>query len=720
MQPINHRPFVPLPSPPQSFSNRVSQLVKSLNCWPSQPPDTLLVEPQEATLPYLLDYAAAPKIFAEPLDDLSNLSPVQLLRLAALMTLPEAPQAANLPSGARQYMEILQTRSTLAQDIQRIKQIEEFSEEEKYAAIAHYIERFNIYLKDVDQEKILRLVPYLHTVNLQGFGNIALGKQIVKKCPHLVVLKLNDGRFLEGITTLPHCRQLHCNHIPLRALPKLPRCLDLNCSGCIHLRELPALPLCQELDCHNCPHLRVLPELPLCKMLDCRFCTNMRSLPQLPSCERLECSLCIFLRFLPPLPLCKELNCACCTALIALPALPKCEKVVLFKCTALRTIPALPVCQMINCHRCTALTALPTLPHCRQLLCSFCPLHELPELPWHAYVNSNDEGSTTVQFSGLKIEIEKFAAQPVTLLLLLGEYLLKNKPFPNIYYFENGIPNQAIDVGGVRRDFVTKLCLTLFNELKMEDNFPLAAKGDERAYRSLGCLLAHCYQENSFYKTGPLFDPGVYRCMLTPHPGSDEWFLTNYLHLIKAPDLDRESDLTKLAYLAEPAAADLSKYTRSYFNNPKNRAALRQTLLLRAKEHPQLIAISWMAQEFRKRVPNITGDLQKRIEGILSNEALKQKLSISDLKTERYLTNWIDTHEDLLEKFVYAVTGSRALCSNRIIVEVYNRDKNFIPVAHTCSFTLELSRNYENQEVFDQKMGCFLENALAGSGFTLA
>lgn len=130
-----------------------------------------------------------------------------------------------------------------------------------------------------------------------------------------------------------------------------------------------------------------------------------------------------------------------------------------------------------------------------------------------------------------------------------------------------------------------------------------------------------------------------------------------------------------------------------------------------------------MAQELRKRVPVLAHNLQERVEGILNKVALKRKLkweftSSRFHKTQGYLSHWIDNHEEKLEKFVYAVTGNRTLCADDLKIQVFDRDKNFIPVAHTCFFSLELSGNYESQEVFDQKIDYFLENALEGSGFT--
>ena len=333
-----------------------------------------------------------------------------------------------------------------------------------------------------------------------------------------------------------------------------------------------------------------------------------------------------------------------------------------------------------------------------------------------------------------------------------GYHLLRNRPFPNIYYFEKGVRSAAIDVGGVRRDFVTRLCENLFKDkkdpgvaqgkfLELDGGFPSGEQ--EEAFRTLGCLFSLCYPENSYFKTGPLFHEGVYRCLLAPgEPGSDEWLLSNYLEILGAPaaakqliDLSKETptlqakELEFLAYLVDPAASDLSPYTQDYFNDKTNRESLRNALLDTAKQNQKLKAISRIAGEMKRKLGTISGqNLQDRIEGVINAAALKGKLewgfsgNISDpQKTVGYLTAWIDRSDKAkLETFVRAVTGNRTLCADNIIIQVFDRGREFIPVSHTCSFTLELSGNYETQEKFNQKLEFFLEHSLAGSGFTAA
>lgn len=780
MQPITNNIYSVPVYQQQTNSNRVSRFISNWNCWPGMDRE---VAPLRLRLhPLFLDQATTQEIIdflkTGPLIDVSTLTRPQLLRLGAILTLPDTPQdMVNLmPPFVKDFMSILRKWA--------YKQLSD--EEEKNIYLAHVIEKNENSIKTLStflkEEELLRLAPYMHYVDLCNFPDIELGRRFLQRCTNVNHLLFNDGRLIEGLQELP-CQILDCsNSINLTALPALPRCQDLKCIK-TELTSLPALPLCrklycnespsiatigalplcQDLQCYNCPSLTALPELPCCEKINCTHCDLLESIRALPLCKELDMSNCKSLTALPPLPACQKLTACACTNLTALPALPMgkeinvsgsglrnlsalplCKTLDCCSCRHLTALPALPECEVLDCSNCSTLTALPQLPHCSRLACrncsllisipplplcqtlhcSGCNLAELPEVPFYTHVFTAEENINALPSASLEIDLEMFAADPIALLLKLGEFLLKNEPFPNIYYFEKGVRNLAIDLGGVRRDFVTKLCTHLFNApgLKLDDHLPSArTENEERAYRALGSLLAYCIPAHTFYKTGPLFDSVAYRCIETPNSGTDEWFLTNYLQLINAPALELfDLNPASIAYLAEPDISDVSLYTQQFIMS--NREAIRQSVLLRAKQDARLKAIAWMAQEIRKKMPKLPPNLQQCIEGIVTKEALKKKLSWknSNPKTENYLANWIDKHEELLPKFLYAVTGIRTLCAHPLVMDVYDRAKNFIPIAHTCSFTLELSGNYENQAVFDEKLNYFLENALAGSGFTAA
>ncbi len=683
-------------------------------------------------LPVLLDHASTQNIgdilsISPPVGDIPQaLTKQQLIRLTA--ALPNNQDKTTLPPFAIVLVELLQKKEEHLQTaIDKINAVEGLNEEEKNSLMAHYIERHEIPLKDLkgilSDEKLLKLAPYLRYVNLKDF-DVELGKNILKECKYLNYLRVADASFLGGLIKLPFCQELVCSLCTnLTSLPQLPLCKKLICEGCTRLTSLPEFPLCEGLFCDGCTHLTSLPELPLCKELWCFGCTNLTSLPQLPLCEKLYCFGCTNLTSLPELPLCEKLDC--------------------YGCTNLTSLPELPLCERLKCPNCTRLAVLPPLPRCEYLRCYGCPLIELPELPFGAEVISVEEGVQGLPFTSLNIDIEKFTTDPKSLLLQVGEHLLQNKPMPNIYYFEKGERNSAIDVGGVRRDFFSKIFMHIFQEngLKMEGSFPVAAPSEETAYRTLGCLMALSYPQNSFYKTGPLFDPNVYQYLGEINLAPEDWFLTNYLDKVgvskavlqlvnlnkECPTLE-EADLSKLPYILDPENLDPSIYNQTYLSN--NRQKVRKTILKYAMEDLNLKAIRWMGEELTKRVEVNKNDLQRRVEGVLDKESLIKKLQWEDgddeqllgnaliQRTKNYLTTWINTHETELQKFVYAVTGIRALCSKPVGIKILNREEGFVPTSHTCFFTLDVGAHCKDQEQFDKNMGIFLANALHASGFT--
>jgi Leucine-rich repeat (LRR) protein len=102
-------------------------------------------------------------------------------------------------------------------------------------------------------------------------------------------------------------RAVNCSarQLQLVAIPPLPNCKTLNCSGNL-LTSLPDLPKCTLLICMG-NRLTTLPFLPKCKRLYC-VGNRLTSLPNLPKCISLHCTR-NMLTTLPFLPKCIILDC---------------------------------------------------------------------------------------------------------------------------------------------------------------------------------------------------------------------------------------------------------------------------------------------------------------------------------------------------------------------------------------------------------------------------
>jgi hypothetical protein len=559
----------------------------------------------------------------------------------------------------------------------------------------------------------------------------------IKNLPHLTIkeksialafymecreVKIKDVKKLlttqEWVMLAPHLR-----YVDLEGVEDVSFIEQLlkNCSNCEHLI------------CNN-PKLKELPELPVCKKLFCQGCDALTALPSLPLCEVLSCKKCANLTTLPALPLCRYLNCS--------------------KCPMLSRVPALPLCRDIFCKHCINLTELPALPVCNRIYCEDCTNLVLPEMPFDAQVFSSD-----LKFTKLEVHLENLAKNPKETLLELGrQFLLNKNPFPNIYYFVNNERSEAIDVGGVRRDLITRLAESLFKEtndpghLKIENGLPLSdnEENTKDSYRTLGKIFALCYPKNSYFKTGALFSDEAYAAitaMKNPSTLTDESVLESYLHMIRAPQSAHrladmkaevpelsETDLVILSYLID-TSGDIP-ISREYFLNPENKAAFRKILLQEAQKDERLRACAYLAKSMKESLGENAWNslckegsqmLKDRIEGKLSVETILPKLAWTptktiskDLvaKTKNYLINWIkNANKEDLRLFVRAVSSNNTMSLNKLNIEILDRDPNLIPITHTCSFTMELPANYPSQEHFDAKLRILLTEGLAGSGF---
>lgn len=125
----------------------------------------------------------------------------------------------------------------------------------------------------------------------------------------------------------------------------------------------------------------------------------------------------------------------------------------------------------------------------------------------------NTGPSAVTQFSAEKIIIDPVGIRndPVAILRQLRGVLSLKKPFtfPQVKYIECGQVQAGLDYGGIRRDFVTRLLIELFNS-KNSINVE-AGKGQAFVPASnspellpvLSYLIAYCVESNN--KPGPIF-----------------------------------------------------------------------------------------------------------------------------------------------------------------------------------------------------------------------
>lgn len=163
-----------------------------------------------------------------------------------------------------------------------------------------------------------------------------------------------------------------------------------------------------------------------------------------------------------------------------------------------------------------------------------------------------------------------------------------------------------------------------------------------------------------------------------------------------------------------------------FAENPKQLLRdLDQKYLLRNRPLPN---IDYLVNDQRSEAIDVGG--VQRIEGELNSDLLLSKLqwdqsspavSQDNLnKTQGFLAAWIRAASDeRLRLFVRTVSGSNSLSFTPLQMQAYNRGSDYLPVAHTCFFALELSAEYPEQTTFNQKLEWLLTEGMAQGGFQI-
>ncbi|MCB1134743.1 MAG: hypothetical protein KDK78_00625, partial [Chlamydiia bacterium] len=201
---------------------------------------------------------------------------------------------------------------------------------------------------------------------------------------------------------------------------------------------------------------------------------------------------------------------------------------------------------------------------------------------------------------------------------------------------------------------------------------------------------------------------------------------------------DSASDEAYLrAYYLVLGSVECNEIHRLHFATQQHRDELVEQLILSLSDpslQKRFQALQWIAEEMKRGLGE-TGwtamqsrpykEIQTSIQGSLDKAQIKRVLQwhnhgCSDeemLRTQAWMDTWLNQTEDY-SSLMRAVSGSNALkpgCPIRI--ELYRRGPDYIPIAHTCSDTLELSGQYPDYETFKEKLLYLLAQARAGFDF---
>jgi hypothetical protein len=346
----------------------------------------------------------------------------------------------------------------------------------------------------------------------------------------------------------------------------------------------------------------------------------------------------------------------------------------------------------------------------------------------------------------LEVDLGALHQTPELYLLQLGDCLSQQHPFPQVYYFNNGIPSNAVDVGGLRRDFITRLFERLFSGetgslLSINGDAGLLPRkpvfGQENSYRIIGNIFALCYLGSNNFTTGALFDPLLFEILKIPGIAEKEVpAMLQAALILKGLPIDLVKWLNgtrELSSFSPEVQANIAARLETA-EIPDKQIPFKDLLLEDGVVYAATnIAFGMKASlgesAWHQLQTEETMQLKAKIEGELTPQKLKDKLvfdigAASQEEAERtrgFLINWIDRADLVsLERFVRAISGNKTLSNQPLQIQFYNRGEEYIPVARTCFFSLELSCEYLYQETFDAKLHLLLTEGLADGGFQIA
>jgi hypothetical protein len=259
-------------------------------------------------------------------------------------------------------------------------------------------------------------------------------------------------------------------------------------------------------------------------------------------------------------------------------------------------------CFKLDCHSCPLMQRIPRMVNCFDLDCHDCPL--LQELPIinPSYVNLRCDNRLLITSGILRVDIDELETSPQKYLESLGErYLLQGHPFPRITYRKDGKALEAVDAGGVTRDFLSKL----FEALKQGKLLTLLENSNtgvwpqvdenEIGIRTLGRLLVFCWNSSLDCKMGQVLDRNLLAILKIPdiENQSEEALVTAYLLLKGFSQEASDAVLGKkpLDQLPEKMQTHLS-----YLIEDEEQKDLKTVVLAEAKKDKRLMAASIIAQ----------------------------------------------------------------------------------------------------------------------------
>lgn len=339
-----------------------------------------------------------------------------------------------------------------------------------------------------------------------------------------------------------------------------------------------------------------------------------------------------------------------------------------------------------------------------------------------------------------KVNSDEINENPIKVITNLFDMLNRNKMslLPVAIKYTN---SEGIDEGGITRSFITDLTnafcksddLVTKGELGVipsmdKDSSSLSIEDQKKCFKIMGRFFSAAMQKHRSIVVGKHFHPIVFEMIFSLN--KDDFIEENFA---KTFDKLLSIYLKKEFHLEEKEVKEILEDTISeefkdiHYTDSKD--DLIKSYEIDKKINATLIIAKSMYDSLKepKDWDSLKGDsvdnFHEKIEGALSNNAVANAFrnnGSADEMSFNYIKKWSQSaNPELLQKLVKAISGSTMLTPD-IEFKLINLGSgmNKLPVFHTCSFTVELSK-YSSYEEFKEKLELSLTYCLEKSGFQM-
>ena len=368
--------------------------------------------------------------------------------------------------------------------------------------------------------------------------------------------------------------------------------------------------------------------------------------------------------------------------------------------------------------------------------------------------------AVSIGVSKFTLNLQQLQDDPISVLRALYELLQKDHSFPTIQ------DSDGVDAGGLSRDLVTRLFEGIFNKenpqlpvLELDDHFLPVVGPDfdhgesyqsQQLYQAIGMIFAAAARKGSRpIITGEHFHPILFEILYNLSQEDVSKLPEQFTTLNDLPKDILKKLLSSHLYSIVDGSDDQKKkiasqlaeaFIENQFPDPFQIYESREEFLKAYPYADKIILVVpgalAIAQGMYKFLQNwqlnsdSAVDLQLNIEGYFNREAVENILSWQEganspqnEQTKKFLIQWIRdeaTPLKTISQFLFAGTASSTIMKGQNFQVTFysargpDEGPDWFPKYHSCSFAMEIPRNYPNYKTFKKMFEASIRAARFG------